>query len=207
MSDRVRVGIVGTSGYPEFIYLPVLSQHQNVEVVAICGRNETRAAEVAAKYGVPHVFTDYRRMIEQAALDAIVIATPDDLHYPMAMDALSAGLHVLGEKPMALNAQQAKEMLEAAERAAVKHMIMFSWRFFPHYGYMQKLIADGFVGQAYNFHIRFLRLTPTWFAVFLHPQAFIHTRWQPLGEPISSLQPLIRFSQSVSQSVLLGGSD
>jgi predicted dehydrogenase len=156
MSDRVRVGIVGTSRYPELIYLPVLSQHQNVELAAICGRNETRAAEVAAKYGVPGVFTDYRKMIEQAALDAIVIAAPDDLHYTMAMDALSAGLHVLGEKPMALNAQQAKEMLEAAERAAVKHMIMFTWRFFPHYGYLRKLIADGFVGQAYHFHIRFL---------------------------------------------------
>jgi predicted dehydrogenase len=67
----------------------VLSQHPNVELAAICGRNETRAAEVAARYGIPHVFTDYRKMIEGAALDAIIIATPDDLHYPMAMDALS----------------------------------------------------------------------------------------------------------------------
>lgn len=156
MSDRVRVGIVGTSRYSEVMYLPVLSQHPNVELAAICGRNETRATEVATKYGIPHVFTDYREMIEGAALDAIVIATPDDLHYPMAMDALSAGLHVIGEKPMALNSQQAKEMLEAAERAAVKHMIMFSWRFLPHYRYLQKLIADGFVGHPYHLHIRFL---------------------------------------------------
>jgi predicted dehydrogenase len=156
MSDRVRIGIVGTSGYPELIYLPVFSSHKNVELVAICGRNSIRAAEVAAKYEIPHVFNDYRKMIEQANLDAIVIATPDDLHYVMAMDALGAGLHVLGEKPMALNVRQAKEMLDVAEHAGVKHMIMFSWRCLPHYQYLQQLIADGFVGTPYHFHLRFL---------------------------------------------------
>ena len=61
-----------------------------------------------------------------------------------------------GPKPMALNAQQAKEMLDAAEQAGVKHMIMFSWRFFPHYQYMQQLIADGYLGRSYHCHIRFL---------------------------------------------------
>lgn len=68
MSDRVRVGLVGTSGYPEFIYLPVLSKHENAEVVAICGRNRTHAGEVAAKYGIAQVFTDYREMFEQPNL-------------------------------------------------------------------------------------------------------------------------------------------
>jgi predicted dehydrogenase len=89
------------------------------------------------------VFTDYEAMFALPGLDAIVIAAPDDLHYPMTMAALRAGLHVLGEKPMALNAQQAKAMLDAAEYAGVKHMIMLTWRFFPHYQYMQQLIADG----------------------------------------------------------------
>jgi predicted dehydrogenase len=156
MSNRVRVGIVGTSGYPQFVYLPVLTKHENVEVVAICGRNRTRAEEVAAKWGISHVYTDYREMFGQPNLDAVIIASPDDLHYPMTMAALQAGLHVLCEKPMALNAQQAQEMLEAADRAGVKHMIMFTWRWFPQYQFMQKLLADGFVGRSYHAHIRFL---------------------------------------------------
>lgn len=156
MPDRLNIGLVGTSGYVEFVYLPVLTAHENASIVAICGRNRTRAEEVAAKYGIPHVFTDYAEMFALPGLDAAVIAAPDDLHYPMTMAALRAGLHVLGEKPMALNAQQAKEMLDAATEAGVKHMIMFSWRFFPHYRYLRQLIAEGYLGRVYHCHIRFL---------------------------------------------------
>ena len=160
MSDRVNnrlnIGMVGTSGYTQFVNLPVLSKHENVNIVAICGRNRTRAQEVAAEYGIPQVFTDYEEMFALPDLDAVINAAPDDLHYPMTMAALRAGLHVFGEKPMALNAQQAKAMLDAAEEAGVKHMIMFTWRFFPHYQYLQQLIADGYVGRNYHCHIRFL---------------------------------------------------
>jgi len=138
MSKRLNIGLVGTSDYTQTVNLPVLSNHENVNVVAICGRNRTHAQEVAAEYGIPQVFTDYEEMFALPGLDAVIIATPDDLHYPMTMAALRAGLHVFGEKPMALNAQQAKEMLDAAEQAGVKHMIMFTWRFFPHYQYMQQ---------------------------------------------------------------------
>jgi predicted dehydrogenase len=134
----------------------VLTKHENAEVVAICGRNRTRANEVAATWRIPAVFTDYRQMFGQANLDAVIIASPDDLHYPMTMDAINTGLHVLCEKPMALNAQHAREMLEAAERAAVKHMIMFTWRFLPHYQFIQRQIADGYVGRSYHLHLRFL---------------------------------------------------
>ena len=59
-----------------------------------------RAEEMAGKYSVPLVFTDYREMIEKGDLDALVVSVPDDLHYPMTMDALDAGLHVLCEKPL-----------------------------------------------------------------------------------------------------------
>jgi len=156
MLKRLNIGLVGTSDYTQFVNLPVLSKHENVNIIAICGRNRTRAEEVAAQFGIPQVFTDYEQMFALPGLDAVIIAAPDDLHYPMTMAALRAGLHVMGEKPMALNAQQAKEMLAAAEQAGVKHMIMFAWRFFPHYQYMQQLIADGYVGRSYHCHIRFL---------------------------------------------------
>lgn len=156
MSERLNIGIVGTSDYTQTINLPVLTHHENTNVVAICGRNRTYAQKVATEYGIPQVFTDYEEMFALPNLDAVVIAAPDDLHYPMTMAALRAGLHVFGEKPMALNAQQAKAMLDAAEEAGVKHMIMFTWRFSPHYQYMQQLIADGYLGRSYHCHIRFL---------------------------------------------------
>jgi predicted dehydrogenase len=155
MANRVRLGIVGTSGYAEKVYLTGLSAHEEVELVAVCGRNRTRAEAIASKYQIAEVYTDYEEMIKRGKLDGIILAAPDDLHYPMTMAALQAGLHVLGEKPMGLNVRQAEEMLEAAERAGVKHMIEFSFRWMPHYRYLHQLVSEGYIGRAYHYYVHF----------------------------------------------------
>src|SRR5262249_3121251 len=108
MADAVRVGVLGTSWWADLMHLPGLSQHPHAELRALCGRNRPRAEALAAKYGVPHIFTDYRDLITHGDLQALVIAAPDDLHYPAALAALDAGLHVLCEKPLALTAVQAR---------------------------------------------------------------------------------------------------
>ncbi len=149
MSDRVRVGVIGTSPYADYIHLPNLKSHAGAQIAAICGRNRARAQEMADKYAIPMVFTDYRQMLEQAGLDAVVIAVTDDLHYPMTMDALAAGLHVLCEKPMALNAQQALAMTEKAQAMGVKHMTFFAWRFEPYHRYLHQLIGESYIGRPY----------------------------------------------------------
>ena len=110
MPDQVRIGVVGTSWWAELMYLPVLQRHPRAELVAVCGRNRERLDHIAQKYSLPQAFTDYQAMIEQAGLHALVISTPDDLHYPIAMSALDAGLHVLCEKPLALDMAQATAM-------------------------------------------------------------------------------------------------
>lgn len=154
MSDQVRVGIIGTSWWSDLMYLPILSQYERAEVVAICGRNRERAQEMADKYSIPKVFSDYRQMIEAGACDAIVVATPDDTHYEMTMTTLDAGLHVLCEKPVALNADHARQMYEKAEAARVKHMVMFTARWFPNYRYVKQLIDSDYLGQPYHAHLR-----------------------------------------------------
>src|SRR5262249_7888119 len=138
MKDKVRVGMIGTSYWADFM-LQWLTSHPQAVPAAVCGRNRSRAEEGAAKFGIPRVFTDYREMFAQGNLDAGIIATPDDEHYPMAMAALDAGLHVLGEKPMALDLSQARAMLAKAEAAGVKHMINYSWRFLPHFRHLRQL--------------------------------------------------------------------
>ena len=138
MDDQIRVGIIGTSWYADRVHLPNLKSHAGAQIAAICGRNRARAQEMADKYAIPEVYTDYRQMLEQAGLDAVVIAAPDDLHYPMTMDALAGGLHVLCEKPMALSAQQAREMTEKAQAMGVKHMTFFAWRFEAYHRYCLK---------------------------------------------------------------------
>jgi predicted dehydrogenase len=136
------------------MHLPSLKSHPRARIVALCGRNRDRAGEMAAKYEIPRVFTDYREMFAQADLDAAVIVTPQDLHYPMTMAALEAGLHVMCEKPMALDARQAGEMLEKAEAVGVVHMILFTWRWTPYARHLRALIDEGYIGRCYHCHLR-----------------------------------------------------
>jgi predicted dehydrogenase len=156
MSDQVRVGVVGTSWWADMMHLPSLKSHPRAQIAAICGRRGDRAGEMAHKYAIPRVFTDYREMIAQGNLDAAVIVTPQDVHYPMVMEALDAGLNVLCEKPMALNARQAREMVEKADAAGVVHMIFFTYRWMPYYRYLRTLIDDGYIGRCFHCHIRYL---------------------------------------------------
>ncbi len=130
-NEKVKVGVIGTSWFADLMHLPILSNYDRVLLTAICGRNRERADEMAAKYGVPQTYTNYRQMIDEAQLDAVVVASPDDLHYEMVMVALDAGLHVLCEKPVALNADHAKSMYDKAEAAGVKHMVNFTYRGLP----------------------------------------------------------------------------
>jgi predicted dehydrogenase len=153
MTKQIQVGIVGTSWWADLMFLPSLKSHPQVAIAAICGRNRDRTEAMAQKYDIPHVFTDYRKLIEKGNLQALVIATPDDLHYPIAMSALDAGLHVLCEKPLANTADQAKEMYEKAEAVGVKHMVLFTWRWMPHFQYLRKLIVDSYIGRC--FHVQF----------------------------------------------------
>lgn len=156
MSDRVRVGVVGTSGYVDLMHLPNLKSHTTAEVVAICGRNRARLEEIATKYAVPQQFTDYREMIARGGLDAIIVVTPHDLHYPVTMEALDAGLHVLCEKPLAMDAVQAKAMLDKAESRGLVHMTYFTWRWLPVYRHALHLVQEGFIGRWFRFEARYL---------------------------------------------------
>ena len=75
MSKKVRVGIVGTSGWADFMYLSASQSHPQVEITAICGRNRGPAEQLASKYNIPNIFTDYKDMISQGGLQAIIIGS------------------------------------------------------------------------------------------------------------------------------------
>ncbi|MCL4831004.1 MAG: Gfo/Idh/MocA family oxidoreductase [Caldilineaceae bacterium] len=153
MSDKIRIGIVGTSWYSGFL-LSCLATCPEAEIAAVCGRTRSRAEELAAKHPGAVVYTDYNEMIAKGRLDGVIVASPDDLHYPMVMAALKAKLHVLCEKPMALTVAHAQQMREAAEEAGVKHLMEFTVRWMPHSRYLHQLVQEGYFGRAshYTFH-------------------------------------------------------
>ena len=145
IGESVKVGVIGTIWYADLMHLPTLQSHPQAQIAAICGRSREPAAALAKKYAIPAMHYDYREMIEQGKLDAVVIATPDDLHYPMTMAALDAGLHVICEKPMASTVAQ-------AEAASVKHMIFFTQRWLPSFQTVHELLADGLIGRCFSCH-------------------------------------------------------
>lgn len=153
MTDSIRVGLVGASWWGDYL-LPMLQSHPQAVAQAICGRTRSRAEEMAKKYHIPQVFTDYREMIEKGGLQAIIVATPDDVHYPMVMDALDAGLHVVCEKPMTLSVPDAKAMYEKARSAGVKNMVYYTWHWMSHYRFIKQLLDEGYIGRCYDFHLR-----------------------------------------------------
>jgi predicted dehydrogenase len=156
MSERVRIGLIGTSWWVDLMYVPSLTSHPSAHLVGVCGRDTKRANEVAKKFGDARVFADYRQLIEEGGLDAVVVAAPDDLHYEMTVAALDAGLHVLCEKPLAVNARLAWDLHRRAVAAGVKHMVLFSWRWQPHWRYVKHLVETGYVGRCKYAEFRFL---------------------------------------------------
>ena len=117
------------------------------------------------QYGIAKTYTDYRALLADRSLDGVIIATPDDEHLSMTLAAIDAGLDVLCEKPLANSAADARRMLDAAEAKGIKHMVIFTWRWQPHYQYVKSLIDDGALRHdlpdAVLLHHRALRSTET----------------------------------------------
>ncbi len=146
-SERVRVGIIGPSWWVNYWHLPAIQNHPHAEIAAVCGANARDAAEVQAKYGASaQAYTDMEAMLESVPLDGVVVCTPNDMHHPATMAALRHNLHVTCEKPVALNATQAREMAETAKAKGLIGMTNFPYRDNPAVQTFRRLIAEGYVG-------------------------------------------------------------
>ncbi len=145
MVQKLRVGVVGT-GFGCQVQIPAFRAHPRVELVGVASGRPGRARAVADALGIRHAFDDYAALV-RADLDLVSITTPPDLHHPMTMAALAAGRHVICEKPMALSAAQAVEMLREAEHRNVIHIIDHELRFNPTRCKIKSLVEEGFIGR------------------------------------------------------------
>ncbi len=144
----MRVGIIGAGGIVQFAHLPGYQRIAGVEVVAISDAVAARAQEMAAKHGIPNVFTDFRDMLE-LKLDAVSVCVPNAMHAAAAIAALEAGAHVLCEKPMAMNAAEGERMVATAQRLGKILMMGFNNRFRADTKALKKLIDSGMFGDIY----------------------------------------------------------
>src|SRR5207244_4466504 len=104
-----------------------------------------------AQTGISSLCTDYNELLKRDDVNAVVIATPNHLHAPITLAAVALGKHVLCEKPIAMNYPESVHMLKAAQKANVRHMTAFTYRFVPAMRYMAHLVHSGAVGQPYHF--------------------------------------------------------
>jgi predicted dehydrogenase len=121
-----------------------------VEVVALCGRTPEPAAAMAAKLAVPQVRFDWHAALEEFRPDIVSIATPAGPHREMAESAAQLGCHVACDKPLATNTTNARAMLEAVEKAGVKHGYAATGCYAPAIIHTQMLIAQGLIGRIYE---------------------------------------------------------
>jgi predicted dehydrogenase len=144
MASRLRVGVIGT-GFGSLVQIPAFRAHPRAEVVAVASGTPGKASKTARTLGIPHAFDDWS-MLVNADLDLVSITTPPALHHPMATAALDAGRHVLCEKPMAMSAAEAEDMLARGERARRVHVIDHELRFNPNRRKVKRLIEEGLIG-------------------------------------------------------------
>ncbi len=123
----------------------------------LCGRDAAWAGEAARKFGWDEVETDWRKLVQRPDIDVIDITAPSNAHKEIALGAAANGKHIFCEKPLALTLQDAREMLEAAERAGVRHQIGFNYRFAPALVLAKQLIDQGKLGKIFHFRGSFLQ--------------------------------------------------
>ena len=155
---KLKVGLIGTgfmgkahsvayATMPIFFYPAPAFPIKEI----ICSSNEERAKYAAEMFGFNRWTTKWEDIIADDSIDIVDISTANDLHKPIAIAAIKAGKHVLCEKPLARDGQEAKEMYNVSKNSSVKNMVAFNYRKAPAIAYSKQLIDEGKIGEIYHF--------------------------------------------------------
>jgi predicted dehydrogenase len=159
----LRIGLVGygfmgrthsnaykrVTDFFETEYHPVLQ--------AVCGRNRDKVSSFAAQWGYQSAETDWKALVARPDIDLIDIATPNSSHAEIAIAAAAAGKMILCEKPLARNLEEARQMVEAVERAGVPNMVWYNYRRVPAVTFAKQIIDEGRLGRIFHYRAKFLQ--------------------------------------------------
>jgi predicted dehydrogenase len=169
MAAGIRVGIIGV-GWGSVVQVPAFRMVPEYEVAAICSRRRESVDAAGGKLGIEDCSTDWEAFVRRDDLDLISVCTPVDLHAAQAIAAVEAGKSVLCEKPQALRAEDARRMLDAAEKAGVAHAVCFENRYDPARLAIWEAVRGGALGAAY-----FARAHAS--ADYWHPSRGLQSEW------------------------------
>src|SRR5262249_27294834 len=149
MSDsrRLHWGILGCPRIPRRGLVPGIRAARTGTLHALASRDPNRARAWAEEFGVPRACGSYQEVLEDPEIDAVYIPLPNELHRPWVLSAADAGKHVLCEKPLALDMEDARAMVEHCRSRGVVLMEAFMWRHQPRTGAIRQLVAEGAIGS------------------------------------------------------------
>lgn len=153
MSDRkLRWGVLGCAGIAKRAVIPGIQQSETGVVAAIASRDMEKAKQTADELGIATAYGSYEDLLADTAIDAVYIPLPNHLHKEWTIRAAAAGKHVLCEKPIALNAKEAEEMVAACRLAGVQLVEAFMYRHHPRYTRIKEIIEAGEIGVVRGIH-------------------------------------------------------
>ncbi len=159
MTNRIKWGILGNATIARKCVIGAIQKSRNGRVHVLATRSPADAAEVAAKNGIKNIYDDYEAVLADPAVDAVYVPLPNHMHLPWTLKALSAGKHVLCEKPLACNAGEAREMAARAKEHDLLLMEAFMYRFHPRNRHIKQMVDQGEIGKpclvrsAFCFHM------------------------------------------------------
>lgn len=143
----INGSIIGCGSLAKRSYIPIFKALKGVELVAVCDRKEDLAAETARHFNIPKFYTNLGDMIKDDGLDFVTICTPPVTHSQLAIEAMNAGLHVLVEKPMALNTKEADEIVFTSRQKKAILCVAHNFLFTPVVQKAKFLVQTGAVGE------------------------------------------------------------
>lgn len=164
--EKLKIGIIGCGGIANGKHMPAISQLENVEMTAFCDIIPERAQKAAKEFGAADakVYTDYKELLKDKTINNVRILTPNRWHAVMSIDAMRAGKHVLCEKPMAINYDEAKQMLTVQQETGMILTIGYQHKFDPDVVYAKQEAEKGTFGDMYFAKANVIRRrgVPTW---------------------------------------------
>lgn len=145
---KIRVGIVGT-GWGQ-LQVEAFQRVRDVEIVALCDVDAARLEDVAKRYKIAQTFSDYRELLAREDVELVSVATPPDSHYPITRAAIDAGKHGVCEKPLALDTNDACDLLARATKRGIIHAVDYEMRHLPAVAYAKELIDEEYLGQLWR---------------------------------------------------------
>ena len=154
-NSTLRWGIISTAGISDWGFIPAFRMAKGGELVAVSSRDRSKGQAFAEKHGIPQVFDSYEAMLDSDAIDAVYNPLPNSMHAEWTIAAARRGKHVFCEKPLAANADEVEQMVQACRDSGVLLFEAFVFRCHPQTLKLRALLDDGIIGQVVQVQAHF----------------------------------------------------